>query len=71
MAFLQSYRIDPRSDKDYKFLGENEWGPGPAPPLKHCEDDSGMGMEEEQCRDRACQSSLPSIANECTSYPAR
>ena len=60
---------------DYRFISENEWGPGPAPPCRHCEHDSGTGLEEEgSCMDRACQSSLPCLANECINnslYPAR
>ena len=63
-------------NQDYRFMNESEWGPGPAPPCRHCEHDSGMGPEEEEgsCMDRACQSSLPSLANECINnslYPAR
>lgn len=62
--------------QDYRFINENEWGPGPAPPCRHCEHDSGTGLEEEEgsCMDRACQSSLPSLANECINnslYPVR
>ena len=62
--------------QDYRFINESEWGPGPAPPCRHCEHDSGTGLEEEEgnCMDRACQSSLPSLANECINnslYPAR
>ena len=60
---------------DYRFINENEWGPGPAPPCRHCEHDSGMGLEEDgACMDRACQSSLPNLAPECINnslYPAR
>ncbi|XP_060573508.1 roundabout homolog 1-like isoform X3 [Ruditapes philippinarum] len=61
MPCLQSYKITPKSEKDYRFMHE-EWGPDPAPPC-HCEHDSGMGMEEDGINiDRACQSSLPAIA---------
>ena len=63
-------------NQDYRFLSENEWGPGPAPPCRHCEHDSGTGLEDEEgsCMDRACQSSLPSLAGECINnslYPPR
>jgi hypothetical protein len=59
---LQSYKITPKSEKDYRFMRE-EWGPDPAPPCQGCEHDSGMGMEDENMSmDRACQSSLPSLA---------
>ncbi|XP_053372877.1 roundabout homolog 1-like [Mercenaria mercenaria] len=61
MPCFQSYKITPKSEKDYRFMHE-EWGPDPAPPCQ-CEHDSGMGMEEDgMSMDRACQSSLPSIA---------
>lgn len=61
MPCFQSYKITPKSEKDYRFMHE-EWGPDPAPPC-HCEHDSGMGMEDDGTSiDRACQSSLPSLA---------
>lgn len=64
MPCFQAYKIAPKSEKDYRFLRE-EWGPDPAPPCLNCEQDSGMGMEEDGLSmDRACQSSLPSLAPE-------
>lgn len=72
---FQSYKITPKSDKDYRFMHE-EWGPDPAPPCHSCEQDSGMGMEEDgTSMERGCQSTLPGLpAGDCVNnslYPVR
>ncbi|XP_052804890.1 roundabout homolog 2-like isoform X3 [Mya arenaria] len=62
MPCFQAYRITPKEENEPRFIRE-EWGPDPAPPCHTCEHDSGMGLEEDgNCMDRACQSSLPSLA---------
>ncbi|KAK3587014.1 hypothetical protein CHS0354_016993 [Potamilus streckersoni] len=67
LPYLQVYRIVPPSDADYRVLGDkghlscSDHGEERRTPL-YCGGD--------QCMDRACQSSLPSLASEGSNLPS-
>ena len=57
---FHAYKINQKTDKDYRFLREKESCPEPAPPCHQCGNDSGMGLEEDgTCMDRRCESAVP------------
>lgn len=60
---LQGYKIRTPQESEYQFLSDTERGP--TPPVRLCAAPGMQGVPDGHCMDRACQSSLPSLASEC------
>ncbi|KAL5019774.1 hypothetical protein ScPMuIL_002666 [Solemya velum] len=64
---LQGYKIRTPQESEYQFLSDTERGP--TPPVRLCAAPGMQGVPDGHCMDRACQSSLPSLASECVHSP--